>query len=106
MKKLAKILLVTCLLGLQFTLHAQVKEDVKKTAKKVGNKTAEVASKSKSAVVDQKYKDKTGPDGQTIYIDNKDKYYWVDKKGKKQYITKAEMKDKKKLTGSIQAAVG
>jgi hypothetical protein len=94
MKKLVLCIGLICLLGCYTASQAQVKEDVKKTAKKVGNKTAETASKAKSAVVDQKYKGKCGPDGQTIYIDNHDKYYWVDKKGRKQYIAKAALKDK------------
>lgn len=94
MKKIITCLIITSLLGFYGTTQAQVKEDVKKTAKKVGNKTAETASKAKSAIVDQVYKGKCGPDGQTIYIDNHDKYYWVDKKGRKQYIAKAALKDK------------
>ncbi len=94
MKKIISLAAFAFIIALPVSVKAQVKEDVKKTAKKVGNKTAEVASKGKSAIIDQKYKDKVGPDGQTIYIDNKSKYYWVDKKGKKQYILEAELKDK------------
>jgi hypothetical protein len=67
---------------------------VKKTAKKVGDKSAEIASKSKSAVVDKKYEGKQGPNGQTIYINNKSEYYWVDKKGRRHYISAAQLKDK------------
>jgi len=94
MKKLTGIIAFTCLLGLG--LHAQVKEDVGKAATKVGNKTEEVASKTKSAVVDNKYKDKVGPHGETIYIDHSSKYYYVNKKGRKIYVAKATLKDKKK----------
>ena len=67
---------------------------VKKTAKKVGNKTAEVASKGAARVVAQVYKGKEGPNGQTIYINNESKYYWIDKKGHKVFITEAELKSK------------
>lgn len=67
---------------------------VKKTAKKVGNKTAEVASKGKAAVVDKKYAGKQGPDGQTIYIDGQSKYYYIDKKGHKQYLSESQLKVK------------
>lgn len=95
MKKLAVIFL--CLGLISFSAaNAQVKEEVKKDAKKVGHKTAEVASKTKAAVVDKRYRDKEGPDGQTIYIDKHSKYYWIDDKGKKQYIAKSALKDKKK----------
>ncbi|HWJ90088.1 MAG TPA: hypothetical protein VNR87_03205 [Flavisolibacter sp.] len=67
---------------------------VKTGAKKVGHKTAEVASKGKSKVVDKTYKDKVGPGGETIYIDKHDKYYYVDKKGHKKYVTDAELRNK------------
>ncbi|MEO6720685.1 MAG: hypothetical protein ABIN67_09965 [Ferruginibacter sp.] len=67
---------------------------VKKGAKKVGNKTAELASKGKAAVVDKIYSGKQGPDGQTIYINNKSEYYWIDKKGHHHFVTESELKDK------------
>ena len=72
----------------------KVKEGVKEGGKKVGHKTAEVASKSKAKVTDQKYKGKTGPNGQTVYIDNHSRYYWIDKKGRKHYMTEAQLKNK------------
>lgn len=68
---------------------------VEKSAKKVGNKTAEVASKGKSEVVDKTYDGKEGPGGEKIFIDGKSKYYYVDKKGHKQYLKAGELKDKK-----------
>ncbi|MEJ7739218.1 MAG: hypothetical protein WKF97_17470 [Chitinophagaceae bacterium] len=67
---------------------------VEKGAKKVGNKAAEVASKGKSEVVDKTYGGKQGPDGEKIYIDGRSKYYYVDKKGHKQYVKAGELKDK------------
>ena len=67
---------------------------VKKGAKKVGNKTAEVASKGKSRVTDKVYKGKVAPGGETVYIDDHSRYYWVDKKGHRQYVTEAELKNK------------
>ena len=98
MKKLIGIFAFIFFMGLSYSVNAQVVKktthEVKKGAKKVGNKTAEVASKGKSKVTDQVYKDKVGPGGQTIYIDNHSKYYWIDKKGHKMYLTEAELKDK------------
>ena len=79
---------------LSITLAASAQID--STAKKVGNKTAEIASKGKSGVVDEIYKDKVGPAGQTIYIDHSSKYYYVDEKGKKVYVPKSALKDKMK----------
>lgn len=102
MKKITSVLVVLFMLSLPVAIHAQdstsaVKKTgkaIKKGAKKVGNKTAEVASKSKAAVTDEKHKDKVGPNGQTIYIDNHSKYYWVDNKGRRHYVTEAELKPK------------
>lgn len=91
MKKFISILIVAFL---ALSVNAQVKQDIKKGAKKVGNKTAEVASKSKAEVTDAKHKSKVGPQGQTIYIDNHSRYYWVDRKGKRHYVTSRQLKDK------------
>lgn len=93
MKKILSIATVLFMLSVPFSMQAQ---EVKKAAKKVGNKTAEVASKGKAKITDEKHKDKVGLDGQTIYIDNHSKYYWVDDKGKRHYVTEAELKDKPK----------
>lgn len=99
MKKLIGIFAFLFLMGVSYTVNAQVVKktthSVKKGAKAVGNKTAEVASKGKAVVTDQVYKGKVGPAGQTLYIDNHSKYYWIDKKGHRNYITEAEMKEKK-----------
>ena len=112
MKKIFLVAASAAFLSLAFTAQAQTKSDTTKAgyhfkkgaekvgekteegAKKVGNKTAEVASKGASEVEDKTYADKVGPDGQTIYINKHSKYYYVDKKGKKVYVTKLEMKDK------------
>ena len=97
MKKIFSIGLITLFLGLSTVAVAQDDTSkVEKAAKKTANKTAEVASKGKAGVTDQKHKDKVGPNGQTIYIDNHSKYYWVDKKGHRQYVTEAQLKPKPK----------
>lgn len=98
MKKLLGLVVLAVSLTISSAGYAQekAKEEVKKDAKKVGNKTAEVASKGKAKVTDEVYKDKVGPDGQTVYIDNHSKYYWVDKKGHRHYATEAELKPKVK----------
>src|SRR5215216_4657049 len=84
--------------GLSAVTHAQtVKhagQEVKKGAKKVGNKTAELASKGKSKITDKTYKEKTGPNGETIYIDDHSRYYWIDKKGHRHYIAESALKTK------------
>ncbi len=79
-------------------VHAQdtttVGQHLKKAAKKVGNKTAEIASKGKSGIVDKVYDGKKGPKGEKIYIDGESKYYYVDKKGHKKYVPESKLKDK------------
>ncbi|HEV8285296.1 MAG TPA: hypothetical protein VGQ09_13360 [Chitinophagaceae bacterium] len=98
MKKLISILIFVCIASFFYTLSAQVvkktAQEVKKGAKKTANKTAEIASKGKARVTDKVYKDKVGPSGQTIYIDDHSKYYWIDKKGHRHYVTEAELKNK------------
>jgi hypothetical protein len=100
MKKLIAFSFVVFALGFT-SANAQsttkkVEHDVKKGAKKAGNETAEVASKGAHHVVDKVYKGKEGPDGQTIYIDNRSRYFWIDEKGHKQYVTKEQLRDKPK----------
>jgi hypothetical protein len=98
-KTLALAVAVTC----STAAFAQEKQDtikfnpdkkIKKTAKKVGNKTAEVAVKGASTIVDKTYKDKVGPGGQKVYIDNKSRYYYISSKGAKVFVTKAQLQTK------------
>ena len=63
-------------------------------AKKVGNKTSEIAVKGAAAVTDKKYDGKAGPGNENVYIDGQARYYYVNKSGKKVYITQAEMRTK------------
>jgi hypothetical protein len=64
------------------------------TAKKVGHKTAELGAKGEAAVVDKKYEDKVGPEGQTIYINEHSHYYYINKTGHRVYLKKTQLKDK------------
>ena len=63
-------------------------------AKKVGNKTSELAVKGAVAVTDKKYDGKAGPGNENVYIDGQARYYYVNKSGKKVYITQTELKTK------------
>ena len=100
MKKLIGIAAFLFCLGLSYSANAQAVKNtthaVEKGAKKAGNETAEVASKGKATVTDKVYKDKVGPNGQKIYIDDHSRYYWIDEKGHRNYVTEAELKPKKK----------
>jgi hypothetical protein len=100
MKKII-LLFSIAFFAIAFSASAQVKETAKKTgvAIKKGavtakNKTLEVASKGKSRVTDKVYKGKVTSNGQTVYIDDHARYYWVDKKGHRHYVTEAELRDK------------
>ena len=67
---------------------------VEKGANAVGNKTAEVAVKGGAKVADQTYKGKMAPDGSNVYIDGKNRKYYVNKKGGKVYLKASEIKNK------------
>lgn len=67
---------------------------VEKGAEKAADKTAQVASSTKAVIKDKVYEGKVGPGGHRVYIDKHAKFYYIDKKGKKNYVTEAELKDK------------
>lgn len=102
MKKILSIVAILAATSLTVPAFAQdskveeVGKGIKKGAKKAAHKTAEVASKGKSRVTDTEHKDKVGPNGENIFIDNHSRYYWVDDKGKRHYVTEAQLKDKPK----------
>lgn len=84
---------------------AKVKNGVKKGAKKawkgtkkgaktVGNETAELATKGKAKVTDKKSSEWVGPGGQTIYVDDGNKYYWINEKGGREFVSKDQLKPK------------
>ena len=110
MKRLFKICLFSGFLGLvsanvdaqdTTSLGKDIKKGAKKTgqaiksgAKKVGTKTSELDAKGKAGVVDKVYEGKEGPNGAKIYINDNSRYYWIDKKGRRHYVTAAQLKDK------------
>ena len=111
MKKILGIAIIA-LLGLSAPSFAQSKVDkaangvkkgahkawqgTKKGAKTVGNKTAEVTEKGVARVTDKKSDQWVGPSGQTIYIDDLAKYYWVSGKGKKMFVSESALKARNK----------
>ena len=75
-----------------------VKSDTTKVgraAKKVENQVSNTASNVDSRVMDRKYHDKRGPHGESVYITKHDRYYYINKRGHRVYITKAQMHDEK-----------
>jgi len=101
MKNLFKVALLAAGLFTAIQTQAQTHKDstlshkIGKTATKVGHKTAEISAKSAAVVTDKKYKNKVGPDGQTVYINKNSHYFYVNKKGKRVYVKKSSLLDKK-----------
>jgi len=101
MKNIAKVSLVAVAIfsfgkSQAQTAHkdSSVGHQIDVTAKKIGHKTSEIAVNGESAVVDKKYLGKCGPNGQTVYINKYDHYYYVSKKGHKIYLKKSQLIDK------------
>ncbi|MEO6521499.1 MAG: hypothetical protein ABIN91_07475 [Mucilaginibacter sp.] len=97
MKKLKLLIIPALLVSVQLMAQTKTSSDgsVGKTINKIGNKTAQVAVKGASVITDKVYRDKRGPGGQTVYINKHSHYYYVNGRGKKVYITKAQMKNEK-----------
>src|SRR6185503_8681246 len=64
---------------------------VGKATKAVGHQVSNTAANVDSRVVDKKYHDKRGPHGETVYINKFSHYYYINKKGHRVFITKAQM---------------
>src|SRR5215204_5291580 len=102
MKKIFSIAIIA-MLGLSAPAFAQSKTDkaaqgvkkgakkawggTKKGAKKVGDETAELATTGKAKVTDKKSEEWVGPAGQTIYVDDGNKYYWINGNGKRIFVS-------------------
>ncbi|HEY0655655.1 MAG TPA: hypothetical protein VGD65_21120 [Chryseosolibacter sp.] len=68
--------------------------NIEKEADEAGDAVSEAAAKAAAAITDQKLDNKVGPDGQTVYVDENDKYYYINKEGKKVFVTRLQLKDK------------
>ena len=66
----------------------------KKAGKAVGNKSAELAVKGSSHVTNKKSDKWIGSEGQTIFVDDGNKYYWVNGNGKRIYVSESALKAK------------
>ncbi|MDR0792315.1 MAG: hypothetical protein LBE82_03330 [Chitinophagaceae bacterium] len=67
-------------------------QKIKKTASNVGNKTAELSVKGANKVAGKTYKGYQAPDGSDVYIDKNDRKYYVNKKGKRIYLKKSQIR--------------
>lgn len=71
-------------------------DDVKKGAQSVGDKVSEGANDAAAAIKDQKVDDKVGPGGETVYLNEDAKYYYINDQGDKVFISKIQLKNKSK----------
>jgi hypothetical protein len=71
----------------------EAREEAREEGDNAGNEVSEAAGKVKAAVVDQKFDGKVGPDGQTIYIDNKSRYYYINESGDKVFVNAVQLKN-------------
>jgi hypothetical protein len=62
----------------------------------LGDKIEEGTKDAAAAITDQKLKTKVGPGGETAYVDENNKYYYISNAGNKVFITKAQLRDKPK----------
>jgi hypothetical protein len=71
-------------------------DDVETGAESAGDKVSEGVNDAAAAIKDQKVDDKVGPGGETVYLNEDAKYYYINNNGDKVFITKMELKDKPK----------
>jgi hypothetical protein len=72
----------------------EVEVEVEEETQSVGDKIEEGAKDAAAAIADQKLKNKVGPGGETAYVDEDGKYYYISNSGEKVFITKLQLKDK------------
>ena len=72
----------------------EAEAEMKEEGDKVENKTKEVLKDVESDIKDEKVEGKESPSGETVYIDEKGKYYYIDNAGNKVFIAKELLKDK------------
>jgi hypothetical protein len=69
-------------------------DDADDDGQSVGDAIEEGAKDAAAAITDQKLKNKVGPGGETAYVDENGKYYYISNAGEKVFITKLQLKDK------------
>ena len=55
---------------------------------------SETAAKAAAEIDDPRHDTKVGPDGQVIFIADDSRFYYVNDKGKRVYVSEARLKDK------------
>jgi len=98
MKNVIKVAVLAAGIFSFTSLHAQSHDEsvghkIGSDAKAVGHKTSEISAKGAATITDKKYKGKCGPNGEAIYINKNSKYFYVDKRGHRQYMKKSQLHD-------------
>jgi len=73
----------------------ETETDIEKAAEETGDAISETAGKAAAEIDDRRHDTKVGPDGQTIYISDDSRYYYVNEEGKRVYVSEWQLKDKK-----------
>lgn len=70
-------------------------EEARQETQSAGDKIEEGIKDAAAAITDQKLKNKVGPDGETAYVDENGKCYYINNSGEKVFITEAQLKTKR-----------
>ncbi|HEX8038102.1 MAG TPA: hypothetical protein VF490_03085 [Chryseosolibacter sp.] len=73
----------------------RTENDVDRAAEKTGKDISETAGNVAADIDDPKLDTKVGPQGQTIYVGDDSRYYYVNQDGKRVYCSWSQLKDKK-----------
>jgi hypothetical protein len=74
----------------------KTESDLERAADKTGDAISETAGKAAAEIDDKRHDTKVGPDGQTIYISDDSRCYYIDDEGKRVYVPEWKLIDKPK----------
>jgi hypothetical protein len=72
----------------------RTESDIERAAENTGDAISEAAAKAAAEIDDKRHDTKVGPDGQTIYISDDARFYYIDDAGKKVYVSEMKLQDK------------
>jgi hypothetical protein len=74
----------------------EIEIEVEEETQSAGDKIEEGAKDAAAAIKDRKLKNKVAPGGETAYVDDSGRYYYISNAGEKVFITRIQLKDKPK----------
>jgi hypothetical protein len=69
-------------------------EDIDRKTQSAGDKVSEGVNDAAAAIKDEKLNHKVGPGGETVYLNDEGKYYYINNEGDQVFITELQLKDK------------